>query len=87
MDDVGPYPGNKPQFGSVIFVHYGDFFHTGELALRRLPDLMRMANSIHDSYDGDLNRMLGVICVVMSDCPSNSARRSQSAWATATRSG
>jgi hypothetical protein len=68
-DDSEPYPGNEPNFGSIIFTHYGEFSHTGELALRRLPDLMKMANSMHEKYGGDLNQMLGVICLIMSDVP------------------
>lgn len=52
-----------------MFTQYNEFFHTNELNLRRLPDLLRATNSLHESYGGDLNRMLGAICLIMSDMP------------------
>jgi hypothetical protein len=67
--DVGPYPGNEPTVGSIMFTHYKDFFHTSQLNVARLPDLLQRTNEMHEKYGGDLNRMLGGICLIMSDIP------------------
>ena len=68
-DNAGPYPGTEPKHGSVMFTHYGEFFQSGELALRKLPDLMKTCNSMSEKYGGDLNQLLGVICLLLSDVP------------------
>jgi hypothetical protein len=68
-DNAGPYPGTEPKHGSVMFTHYGEFFQSGELALRKLPDLMKMCDSMSEKYGGDLNQLLGVICLLLSDVP------------------
>ena len=67
--DVGPYPGNAPTVGSIMFTHFKDFFHTNQLNVARLPDLLRSTKEMHEKYGGDLNRMLGGICLIMSDIP------------------
>src|SRR5579859_7189215 len=65
----GTYPGTPPKRGSIMFTQHDGLYHTNELNLRRLPELLRATEAIHKDYGGDLNRLLGSICLILADMP------------------